>query len=67
MISLGVNPIWRPVSCNIFYALLSISPENPRTLQLSSERVAITHPIFRVPIEGAAPGFRVPLATDSDL
>ena len=24
-------------------------------------------PIFRVPIEGAAPGFRVPLATDSDL
>ena len=35
--------------------------------QLLRGFVAITHPIFRVPIEGAAPGFRVPLATDSDL
>jgi hypothetical protein len=34
---------------------------------LAGGRRAITHPHFRVPIEGSAPGFCVPLATDSDL
>jgi len=39
---------------DIFHALASAGGQLPT-------------PIFRVPIEGAAPGLRVPLATDSDL
>ena len=41
--------------------------DRARKAVLARPAGAITHPIFRVPIEGAAPGFRVPLATDSDL